>query len=208
MTTVEQNQEMIGRNALKVLVIGDKEDALLNIPSRLVIGDSCGCENHNTFTTEELRIEYTTTMGTMKLAIDTVKNMSLELAGVDNLEELYERLKKYVISTDMKAFYLCLDRSEDRLEIPMAYEGESFGCYGSYEKGKVLPDQVWKTEKASFYIVTSLFYSDVISELQMDLQNKSICLAKCNGEKSYGYKKKCRYNSKTIFSGGRGCCMG
>lgn len=161
MTTVDQNQEMIGRNALKVLVIGDEEDTLLNIPSRLVIGDSCGCENQNTFTAEELRTEYTTTMGTMKLAIDSIKNMSLELAGVDNLEDLYERLKKYVVNTDMKAFYLCLDQSEDRLEIPMAYEGGSFGCYGSYEKGKVLPDQVWKTEKASFYIVTSLFYKDV-----------------------------------------------
>lgn len=161
MTTVDQNQEMIGRNALKVLVARDDEDAMLNIPSRLVIGDSCGCKNQNIFTTEELRKEYTTAMGTMKLAIDSIKNMSLELAGVDNLEELYERLKKYVMGTDMKAFYLCLDQSEDTLEIPMAYEDGAFGSYGSYEKGKVLPDQVWETQKASFYVVTSLFYSDV-----------------------------------------------
>lgn len=161
LTTVDQNQEEIGRNAVDLLVGARTPFEKRKVKPRLVIGESCGCMNHAPFPVEELRDSYGNEIGIISQAVDTMKNMSMELAGLESMEALYERLKKYIIASDMEAFYLCLEDEDDCLNIPLAYHNKTFSQIAPYKKGAVLPDYLRDTKEPSFYVATSLFYSDV-----------------------------------------------
>lgn len=162
LTTVDQNQEEIGRNSVALLTtFANKTPIKKIVKPRLIIGESCGCVKNFLFPVDELRESYGQEIGVISQAVDTMKNMSIELAGLESMDVLYERLKKYIISSDMEAFYLCLEADDDHLSIPLAYHNQTFQEIDAYRKGIVLPDYLRNSAEPSFYIATSLFYSDV-----------------------------------------------
>jgi len=160
LTTIDQNQEELGRTAVYFL----KESSSYGlqkrtIDSKLILGESCGCVSGVDYSIEEIRQIYSKEKGTIIQAVDAMKNMSLELAEVTTMEELYEKLPKYVEKSDMDAFFLCVEEN-DSLSIPLAYCGGKFTSVPKYEKGLVLPDEIRNTKEPQYYVVTSLFFSD------------------------------------------------
>lgn len=162
LTTIDQNQEEIGKNAVCLLLEPhNKNFSKKCVQPHLIIGESCGCKKQFSFPVNELRQSYGREIGSISQAVDSMKNMSIELAGLESMDMLYERLKKYILASDMEAFYLCLEDECNNLSIPLAYDNKSFQEIGPYRKGAVLPDYLRDTSEPSFYIATSLFYSDV-----------------------------------------------
>ncbi len=162
LTTVDQNQEEIGRRAVRLLeepVTGKL--VRMHAKPKLIIGESCGCIRHAKFPVEELRDSYGSQIGIISQAVDTMKNMSIELAGLESMEELLEHLQKYIVASDVDAFFLCMEDAGEEMEIPLAYINKAFTKIPAYRKGMVLPDDVRDTKEPAFYIVTSLFYSDM-----------------------------------------------
>lgn len=162
LTTIDQNQGEIGKTAVKLLSkSSDCSQQKAHISSRLVLGESCGCVKNVDYSMEEIRTSYSKEIGVISQAVDEMKNMSIELACLTTMEELYKRLPKYVLASDMEAFFLCIEEKEDKLSIPLAYVDGDFTEVKAYHKGNVLPDSVRDTKDPQFYIVTSLFHSDM-----------------------------------------------
>ncbi len=162
LTTVDQNQEEIGKRAVRLLeeACTDKH-ARVHVEPKLIIGESCGCIRHAKFPVEELRDSYGNQIGIISQAVDTMKNMSIELAGQESMGELFEHLQKYIAASDADAFFLCMEDESEEMEIPLAYINKEFTKIGAYKKGMVLPDCVRDTKEPAFYIATSLFYGDM-----------------------------------------------
>lgn len=167
LTTIDQNQEEIGREAVRLLNANPADGMLsVEISSKLVRGESCSCKKQDQYTNDQIRENYSKEIGIISQAIDSMKNMSIELTGLTSMEELYERLPKYIVNSDMEAFFLCIEDKDDLghgeyLRVPLAYVDGEITELPSYPKGNVLPDEMRETEEASFYIVNSLFYSDL-----------------------------------------------
>ena len=161
LTTIDQNQEEIGKTAVQLLVESNgNEYAKRTISSKLVLGESCGCIETVGYSVDEIRASYSKEIGVISRAVDVMKNMSIELAGLISMDELYARLTKYIKESDMEAFFLCIEE-ENQLSIPLARVDGRFRRFDEYEKGLVLPPEACNSEKPQFYIVNSLFYSDM-----------------------------------------------
>ncbi|MDD6155625.1 MAG: GGDEF domain-containing protein [Lachnospiraceae bacterium] len=162
LSTVDQRQEELGQSAIEILLTNSlKTQVKKCVEPQVIIGESCGCLKKAKFSVDEVRNTYSREIGTISQAVDCMKNMSIELAGLESMEELYERLQKYIIASDMKAFFLCIEKEDDLLEIPLAYINNEFKKIAPYKKGSVLPNSVRNTSKPAFYIVTSLFCNDI-----------------------------------------------
>ena len=160
LTTLDQNQERIGRIAVSLLETSKDQGFIKQvIESDLVLGESCGCVNEVNYSMEDVRITYSKEIGIISQAVDSMKNMSIELAEVTTMEELYQRLPKYVEKSDMDAFFLCIEDG-DNLEVPLSWHKGDFYSIPAYKKGMVLPDSVRDTSEPQFYIATSLFFGE------------------------------------------------
>jgi len=161
LTTIDQNQEEIGKTAVQLLAEpSGKEYVNKTIPSKLVLGESCGCLETVGYSIDEIRASYSKEIGVISRAVDVMKNMSIELAGLTTMDELYARLTKYIKESDMEAFFLCIEEG-NKLKIPLARIDGTFKRFDEYEKGLVLPLEACNSEKPQFYIVNSLFYNDM-----------------------------------------------
>ena len=160
LTTIDQNQEEIGRIAVSLLKEPKEQGHVKQvIESDLILGESCGCIKEVGYSIEEVRTAYSKEIGIISQAVDTMKNMSIELAALTTMEDLYKRLPKYVKESDMDAFFLCIEDGDD-LEVPLAYHNGDFYSIPAYQKGIVLPDFVRDTKEPQFYIATSLFFGE------------------------------------------------
>lgn len=160
LTTVDQNQEEIGSIAVRLIAQTQSgEYAKKVVESSLILGESCGCLKEVNYSIEEVRKAYGEEIGVISRAVDTMKNMSIDLTELTSMEELYQKLRKYIEVSDMDAFYLC-NESDDSLEIPLSYVNGQFNSIPAYPKGIVLPDEQRDTVEPQFYIVTSLFFGE------------------------------------------------
>ena len=160
LTTINQNQEEIGRIAVSLLERPKNQECIKKvIESDLILGESCGCIKEVSYSLEDVRATYSKEIGNISQSVDTMKNMSIELAGLTTMENLYERLPKYVKQSDMESFFLCIENG-DYLEVPLVYKKGDFYSIPAFKKGMVLPDFVRDTEEPQFYIATSLFFGD------------------------------------------------
>lgn len=159
-TTVDRNQRELGRTAVQLILGNSKNYEKHLVDTKLILRESSGNKEQDPLLLHFLREAYSKDIGITMQAIDTIKNMSLELAGLESISELCERLKKYILASDMEACFLCMENEEGFLDIPLAFiEGEFFS-YSTYEKGKVLPNEMDCSKKPAFYTVTALYYSD------------------------------------------------
>lgn len=184
LTSVDQNQEQIGCEAVRLLVEQPKELSNLTVPTRIFVRESCGCSHEAEFRIQELRHLYTDKMTIVRQASDSIKNMSQELAGLEKPEELFSHIEKYIRMTDMKSFYLAMCESDDifgaiekdssdfsiarantsytnMVTMPVIFQNRKFTSYGKFPAGEVLPDSIRRAdENATFYVVTPVHYQD------------------------------------------------
>ncbi len=182
LTTIDRRQEDIGYQAMLALESGRAGTKDWRVETALVIGESCGCTDTAGVSDAEIRSHYCGLTTRMQGAIDTVKNMAVELAGLENTSELYEKLKKYVCQSDMNSFYLCMCEEEgifqlqeaeddyrldvepknfsftEQMHIPLAYRNHAFFSCGSFPASAVLPRSCIADAAPSFYIVMPLAY--------------------------------------------------
>ncbi len=184
LTSVDQNQEQIGCEAVRLLAEQPKELANLTVPTIIFVRESCGCRYEAEFRVQELRHLYTDKMTIVKQASDSIKNMSQELAGLEKPEELFSHIEKYIRMTDMKSFYLAMCESDDifgviekdssefsiarantsytnTVTMPVIFRNQKFASYGKFPAGEVLPDFIRQAdENATFYVVTPVHYQN------------------------------------------------
>lgn len=159
-TTVDRNQRELGRTAVQLILSNCKSYEKHLVDTKLILRESSGNKESDPLLIDFLRESYSKDIGITTQMIDTIKNMSLELAGLESIPELCEKLKKYILASDMEACFLCLENKEGFIDVPLAFiEGEFFS-FPMYEKGMVLPKEMECSEKPAFYTVTSLYYSD------------------------------------------------
>lgn len=159
-TTIDRNQIELGRTAVRLILRNSKVYENHLVETKLILRESSGSKEIEPQFLHCLRKEYSKDTCIAMQTIDTIKNMSLELAGLESISELCEQLKKYILASDMKACFLCLENDEGFLEVPLAFKEGDFFSIPKYRKGMVLPKEVDCTEKPAFYTVTALYYSD------------------------------------------------
>lgn len=183
-TTVDRNQYQLGYEAVSLLAEAEGQDTCEKriIPTRLLVGNSCGCRECVPVNLDDLRWKYVEDSYSIQQAVDSIKNMSSDFTGVTSPEELLEALKKYVKATDMQLFYVCLcnydeifcwkNRNlEGRLEeadinltytehmqVALAYENGEFKEYGNIHPSEIVPAACKEYDGCSQFIVTPIFY--------------------------------------------------
>lgn len=178
LTTADQQQEIIGKKAVLILLENPPKLINENVEPSSFIGESCGCLKHNT-DLDNLRKIYTKQTVQMQQAMDEIKNMSIDLAGLGSLDEMYEKLKRYILTSDVKRFFLCLkdecewlnenqildkdsgletDNTPQVIHIPLTYCDGEFSKCQDIGYGEILPQNVLNTPQSDFYIVSPLYY--------------------------------------------------
>lgn len=160
-TTIDRNQRELGRTGVRLILRNSASYERHLVDTRLIVRESSGNKESDPTLLEHLREAYSKNIGIKMQAIDTIKNMSLELAGLESISELCEQLKKYILASDMEACFLCLENEDGFIDLPIAYIDGDFSSFPSYEKGIVLPREVDYPEEPAFYTVTALYYSDI-----------------------------------------------
>jgi diguanylate cyclase (GGDEF)-like protein len=162
LTTADQNQEAIGSKAVEILLSQPAELQKEQVEPGAFFGESCGCAKAEEFDADHLRKVYTSEKVGMQQALDEIKNMSMDLAGLESFSEMYEKLKRYVAVSDMESFFLCIKAEEteqvQKIQIPLAMHHGGFCTYGELPAGDILPEEWIDTEEPGFYVVTPLYY--------------------------------------------------
>lgn len=183
LTTVDRMQENLGEAAVNLL-FDRQPDSCAQITTKILYRESCGCSEQTTKTKEDLRVEYQNKCMIYEEALDALKSMELDLTGLESVEELCLRLGKYVLRSDMKNFYMCLcddkelfafhddrktnireqpicDHYTKTVRIPIAYHNGAFTSFERFPSKEVLPPEIRKESKKTFYVVTPIYYQKV-----------------------------------------------
>lgn len=184
-TTIDRKQEEVGRCAVE-LILSPQSAGLINhtVETELIHGESCGCHEGGEYPIDKLRNAYVSKELIMQKAVEAIRSMSLDLAGVASMQQFYQRLEKYVRIADMESFYLCMcdekkvfqdgtigaDNRVDtsvtctkytkKMTVPVAYNHDEFSTYGEYESRLVLPEECRMTKEASYYIISPIYYQN------------------------------------------------
>ena len=88
--------------------------------------------------------------------------------------EKNEKMKKYVVGSDMQSFYMCLcDKNElfadksvcdhftEKVSIPLAYQNGKFCSYDDFLSKEILPLEIREKSKRTFYTVTPIYYQHI-----------------------------------------------
>ena len=174
LTTVDRRQQKIGETAVDLL-LANEDECEIEQETQVLYRESCGCNEQSEMKLTDLRIDYQNKCLIYEEALDTLKSMQLDLTGLESIDELCGRLKKYVIKSDMKSFYLCLcDRKKlfegdtlkcesytQNINIPIAYHNEEFSSYNEFPTRDILPEAVRNTDRQTFYVVTPIYYQKI-----------------------------------------------
>lgn len=144
LTTVDRRQELLGKNAVNLL-FERSDDVNVQIDTKTIYRESCGCNMQPAMEIKDLRMEYQNKCLIYEEALDSLKCMELDLTGLENIDELCEKIKKYVVGSDMQSFYMCLcDKNElfadksvcdhftEKVSIPLAYQNGKFCSYDDF----------------------------------------------------------------------------
>lgn len=100
LTTVDRRQEMLGEKAVDLLFDAQSHTSV-KLETQILYRESCGCNCQTPKSIRDLRVEYQNQCLSYEEALDALKSMELDLTGLESVEELCSRLKKYVIRSDM-----------------------------------------------------------------------------------------------------------
>lgn len=195
LTTVDRRQEMLGEKAVDLLFDAQSHTSV-KLETQILYRESCGCNCRTPKSIRDLRVEYQNQCLSYEEALDALKSMELDLTGLESVEELCSRLKKYVIRSDMKEFYLCLcdekklfayddiktnireqaicEHYTQKVHIPLAYHDRKFDSYGKFPSKEILPYEMRNKLQKTFYIVTPIYYQkyvmDIVSRMEVSLR--------------------------------------
>lgn len=173
LTTVDRRQELLGKNAVNLL-FERSDDVNVQIDTKTIYRESCGCNMQPAMEIKDLRMEYQNKCLIYEEALDSLKCMELDLTGLENIDELCEKMKKYVVGSDMQSFYMCLcDKNElfadksvcdhftEKVSIPLAYQNGKFCSYDDFLSKEILPLEIREKSKRTFYTVTPIYYQHI-----------------------------------------------
>lgn len=184
LATVERNQRQIGYAALERVLdgMGNRKVGHVQVEAEVFFRKSCGCEACSTWDYKRLKEEFVKKMSISNKAIDCIRNMTSELMVLEELSEFYHVLQKYVATSDMDAFYLCICEDEtvfhrkqinfgakidmedvnqeytEYVNIPLAYKDGKFVEIGRIPSGDVLPESELEQTGSDFYVVSPVNY--------------------------------------------------
>lgn len=186
-TSVKRPDKELGRKAydkLKAISKGEtvtEEETLVCQP---IFTESCGCQDRISEDPRYLRERYVKEKLHATSYSEIVRSSSADFAGAVTLEELLEKMRKYLTMIDMKEFYLCMcvnDMHIDRevmsklnaeamlpdvttyteeIHIPLAYRDGEFLTYGNFPVKKLLPDEWIHEDNGDFYTVLPMHYQE------------------------------------------------
>ncbi|WP_337795393.1 GGDEF domain-containing protein, partial [Ruminococcus bicirculans (ex Wegman et al. 2014)] len=150
------------------------DDVNVQIDTKTIYRESCGCNMQPAMEIKDLRMEYQNKCLIYEEALDSLKCMELDLTGLENIDELCEKMKKYVVGSDMQSFYMCLcDKNElfadksvcdhftEKVSIPLAYQNGKFCSYDDFLSKEILPLEIREKSKRTFYTVTPIYYQHI-----------------------------------------------
>lgn len=182
LTTISRSQDQVGKLAVDALFLEQMDDVI--VKTQVVTRESCGCRQEKGLSVKDLRRNFAKENLMMQQAVDAIKNMALELSGLESLGDFYDKLRPYVVCSDMKRFFLCMC-SEDRTfgqekeestarikeytpkhyaemsRIPLAYVDGRFAGGQVFRTAEVLPEEFRIQEKSTFYIVSPVYYQEI-----------------------------------------------
>lgn len=189
MTSIERFYTQMGEQACELLkemwqgkdISGKKVD----IPSKMVVSESCGCDVVQNFDIEEYKREHMLNDFYNQEVTSVINAMMSDFSDCNSFRDVIEVLKEYVVWTDAEYFYLCMNDLKEiffgnsqgelgaegkeidltagyseYMTVPLAYEEGEFTSYGAYRSGAVLPKEVRRNGKPIRYIVIPLHYQN------------------------------------------------
>lgn len=181
-TTVDTGQFTRGYKAVEIL-FSNQTNQKITVRTEMHIGGSCGCKEKG-MSIREVQKNYVDDIQTMRQTADGIKNMITEFSGLEQETELVEALKKYVVQSDMKGFYLCRCKSEagygltkdaldsrlgmkkvnteytEKMKVVLAYEKGFFPVYEDIDKGDIIPGKAKESTDNNFFVVVPIFYQN------------------------------------------------
>lgn len=181
-TTVDTCQFARGYKAVEIL-FSDQKNQKITVETEMHIGGSCGCKETG-MSIREVQKNYVDDIQTMRQTADGIKNMITEFSGLEQETELMEALKKYVVQSDMKGFYLCrcnneigygleqdvpdsqLDMKEvnteytEKMRVALACEKGFFPRYEDIDRGDIIPRKAKEGKDNNFFVVVPIFYQN------------------------------------------------
>ncbi len=184
LATVDRKQEDVGYYATKMLVDAESTEQEYNkeVETQLILGESCGCKREKEEDFEVLKMKYVRQNIIFQQAVDATKKMALDLTGLENVDDLYEALKKYVMLADMESFYLCMcdenkifhtpdfdkrnkvklqttnENYSEKVSVAIAYANGKFYKHDKINSGEVLSRDMISEDKWSYYIVAPVYF--------------------------------------------------
>lgn len=182
-TTIARSQVEVGYEAMQLLCTLDRESLSKvdkEFVGKLLIGTSCSCSTNERIY-RAVRKRYVEQSFIVQQASNSIQKMLSDFTAFEEEGELVEALKKYVLLTDMRSFYLCtckLEKSFDiaekvsvqnnmnagcctdytnEMEVALAYEEGTFVDYPAIERREIIPKQA-KEGKGTLYIVSPIYY--------------------------------------------------
>lgn len=179
---MDTSQFARGYKAVEIL-FSNQSNQKITVKSKMHIGGSCGCKEKD-MSIREVQKNYVDDIQTMRQTADGIKNMITEFSGLKQETELVEALKKYVVQSDMKGFYLCRCKSEtgygltkgaldsrldmkevnteytEKMKVVLAYEKGFFPVYEDGDKGDIIPGKAKERKENNFFVVVPIFYQN------------------------------------------------
>ena len=186
-TSVKRPDKELGRRSydkLKAVAQGQavtEEETLICQP---VFTESCGCQDKINENARDLRERYVREKLHATSYSEIVRSSSADFAGAVTLEELLEKIRRYLAMIDLKEFYMCICTNDmhidgevmsqlntevvlpdvttytDEVYIPLAYRNGEFLEYGKFAVAKLLPDEWISEKRGDFYTVLPLHYQE------------------------------------------------
>lgn len=103
LTTVDRRQELLGKNAVNLL-FERSDDVNVQIDTKTIYRESCGCNMQPAMEIKDLRMEYQNKCLIYEEALDSLKCMELDLMGLENIDELCEKIKNMLLDPICRAF--------------------------------------------------------------------------------------------------------
>jgi len=187
LTSVMRPDKELGKRAydnLKAIAQGENVSEEETLVCHPVFTESCGCKDMIEENARGLRERYVREKLHATSYSEIVRSSSADFAGAVTLEELLEKIRRYLAMIDMKEFYLCMCTNNmhidgevmsqlnteavlpsvttytDEIYIPLAYRNGEFLTYGNFPVERLLPEEWTSEDKGDFYTVLPMHYQE------------------------------------------------
>ena len=179
LTTMDRKQAQLGAYAVRY-VLGLEKDSHKEYKADLVLGESCGCDNMDISDWENERKNYFMERLIIESAIEAVKNMSSDMAVLDDMQDFKKNIAKHLLQTGGDCVWVCLcdyeailrtsaDGSDDKdivntqfteyVTAPCICRKGKVSDYGKFLSKYIIPPDE-NPQEASYYIISPVYYNN------------------------------------------------